>query len=135
MNKKLILAKYIAILVFKSVWLFFSVLFLWAAFAANSGGFGGWLLMGGICMLPLIIDLIREMIKQGKQGAIEGANTYYVRDCGSFLTISNAPGLGAFKGVIVAIIAYLLAGPILLILKMLLVIIKPISSSRRCHLH
>ena len=104
MNRKLILAKYIAKVTFKSIWLVFAIpIFCIAAGSIKEiSGFGEWMILGFLCSIPLFVDLIKEMISGGKKGAIEGANTYYVRDWGSTISISNAPGLGAIQGFIIS---------------------------------
>ena len=131
MNRKLILAMYIAKVTFKSIWLVFASLFfiVGIVLAKEMGGFGGWMIGGFACTFPLVADLIKEMAKGGKQGEIEGANTYYVRDWGSSLTISNNPQLGWLKGIILSGIVFIAAGLIWLPGKMIAAIIDIVSYS------
>lgn len=118
-NLEKIKAKYIAILTFKAIWLIVALLFGGAAIVLMQqfGGIGGWLIAGFACAFPLMIDVLKFAAKGAKEGEIEGANTYTVRDLGSSIRISNSPNAGALKGIIFHVIAFVIVGPILLAVK------------------
>ncbi len=81
--------------------------------------FIGWILWGFFTLLSMPIELLKNLIKGAKEGAVEGANTFKIRDYGSTFTVGNSPTGGALMGIITSAIALLLLGPVLLGFKLL----------------
>ena len=77
----------------------------------------GWILWGVMTMLAMPVELLKNIIQGAKDGAIEGANTFKIRDNGSTFTVSNSPGSGALKGILINGFVCLAFGPINLALK------------------
>lgn len=135
-------AKITAFMIFKIVCLAVGLL-LWfgglAVFTNMMDGEGaepfiGWILWGFFALLSMPLELLKNLISGAKEGAIEGANTFKIRDYGSTFTVGNSPTGGAFKGILTSAIAMLLVGPVLLgfkVLGNLFVIISCIGALRK----
>lgn len=121
-------AKITAFMIFKIICLVISV-FLWVGgfiIFQNTSANGnatefviGWVLWGFLTMLAMPIEFLKVIIKGAKEGAIEGANTFKIRDYGSTFTVSNSPTSGTLKGILINGFVYLAFGPINLALKSL----------------
>ncbi len=135
-------AKLTALLIFKSIALVASVL-LWVCglivfqnFLADESGILGWFMWGIFCLISMPIDLIKFLIKGAREGAIEGANTFKIKDYGSSISISNDPNGGALKGIITSALAMILVGPITLgfkIIANIFVVIQCIGAVKSCN--
>ena len=135
-------AKLIALLIFKIIALVAGVL-LWVCglivfqnFLANESGILGWFMWGIFCLISMPIDLIKFLIKGAREGAVEGANTYRIKDYGSSISISNDPNGGALKGIITSALAMILVGPITLgfkIIANIFVVIQCIAAVKSCN--
>ena len=77
----------------------------------------GWILWGFCTMLAMPLEFLKSIIQGAKEGAIEGANTFKIRDHGSTFTVSNSPTGGTFKGILISGIVSLAFGPINLAIK------------------
>lgn len=124
MNQK---TKITAFMIFKIICLAVGLL-LWfcglTVFLNMSKGEGiepfiGWILWGCFALFSMPLELLKNVIKGAKEGAIEGANTFKIRDYGSTFTVGNSPTGGAMKGIITSAVALLLLGPVLLGLKLI----------------
>ena len=118
--------KITALMIFKIIALLFGLLLWFAGFfifrgmlGQEMGGIIGWIIWGFVTLFCMPVDLISYLIKGAREGAIEGANTYKIKDWGSSYTISNSPTGGAFKGIIINAGALILVGPVLLAFKII----------------
>ena len=120
-------SKITALMIFKIIAFIFGTLIWFVGFSMfnsmKGGDFGsgllGWFIWGFVTLFSMPVEAISFLIKGAREGAIEGANTYKIRDYGSSFTISNSPGAGTFKGIVTSAIAFILIGPITLALKVL----------------
>ena len=134
-------AKLTALLIFKiiasaiSVLLWVCGLIVFQSFLTDENGILGWFMWGLFCLISMPIDLIKFLIKGAKEGAIEGANTFKIKDYGSSISISNDPNGGALKGIITSALAMILVGPITLgfkIIANIFIIIQCIVAVKSC---
>ncbi len=79
----------------------------------------GWIFWGFFTLIAMPIDFLKSIIKGAKEGAIEGANTFKIRDYGSTFTVSNSPTGGTLKGILLNGVISLAFGPINLAIKSL----------------
>ena len=87
----------------------------------------GWAIWGGLCAVATLRDSLANVFgqasKQGRKGAIRGANDYTVTDNGSSYTVENHPMrggiLGFIGGLIGGVIGTVVAGPISIPLKLI----------------
>ena len=121
--------KVTAFMIFKIIILAVSCLFWFVGLTLfkQMPHFGGWLLWGFACIFTMPFDFLKKVIKGANEGAVEGANTYKIKDYGSTFTVSNSPASGTLMGIITSIFAFLLLGPISLGFKILMNLITVIN--------
>ena len=94
----------------------------------------GWILWGLFCIFSMPIELLKNIIQGAKEGAIEGANTFKIKDYGSSFSVSNSPTTGTIRGIFIQGFVFLIFGPITLAFKIignLATIISCISALRK----
>ena len=113
-------------LVFKSIWLAIALLlyFVGMAIFLQDKTFGMWIAWGFVCAIPTLGDVIRSAVVEGRRGAVKGANTYTATVSSNSVTVQNHPFREALIGILVSIFASLLAGPVVLALKILTIVIQ-----------
>ena len=118
-------AKITAFMIFKIICFLFGLLLWFVGFSMfkdmlDAGNpVGGWFFWGFVCVFATVVDFLKFVIKGTREGAAEGANTYGIRDWGSYYTVSNKAASGGLMGFITSLIAYLLIGPFSLGIKLL----------------
>lgn len=109
--------KIISLMIFRIISIVIGLLLWFCGFIVFGGMDNkilGWILWGFFCIFSMPVELIKGLFKGAREGAIEGANTFTVRDYGSSITVSNSPNGGALKGMLIQTAALLLVGPFLL---------------------
>ncbi len=111
--------KTVAGLVFKCVWLFIALIVFFHGLTmflsyGEDEKFSGWLIWGGICCIPIIFEVIKDIFSGLKSGWAQGANDYTATIDSSSVTVENHPFMGAIVGLIGSIFCCVLIGPIFL---------------------
>ena len=121
----------VAGLVFKSVWLVIAVILFITGMLGflRDKSFGMWMAWGFCCLIPMLGNVIRDIIVSGNRGARRGANTYTASVDSTGVTVSNHPFREALIEIVATILASLLLGPIALGFKMLVTVIQIVSFS------
>ncbi len=128
-------AKLISSIVFRSIWLGFSLLVyfvgvsLFNEFRGNEKAFVGWMIWGFCCAVTIIPFIWKTVRGSASDGAKQGANTYTASASGNNIYVSNHPFLGAIMGFILGIFICLLMGPVVSPIYMIMTIMKIVNSA------
>lgn len=117
-------------LVFTSIWYAFAI--LCGALGLNlflgEKTFNNWLLCGLLCCFPIIGVTVKNIVGTVKDGYRRGENSYTVSVSSDSVHVTNNPIGGAIISLVVGILISLAAGPILLVIYMLLNIFDMVAA-------
>ncbi len=119
-------------LVFRLIWLAFSLFLFFIGYSIYKDGSSdtpitNWLIWGGICVAPIIIPTIKNIIDITKDGAARGSRNYTVTITDTSVSASNNTFMQGFMSLIFGVIFGIAAGPIMLGCYMVITVIAILS--------
>lgn len=117
-------------LIFTSTWYAFAILCgaLGLYVFLSEKTFGNWLLCGLLCCFPIVGVTVKNIVATVKDGYRRGANSYTVSVSSDSVSVENHPFREAVISLIIGILISLAAGPILLVIYMLLNIFDMVAA-------